>query len=454
MRQTYWLILKRAFNNTHYLKSYQATVADAVAILDDTPLEPSPASLLVQLRQHERLYNELFNTNLGLALSISAATAVGSSLIAPLTKTPAIVISALALKDIKTSDVDLNQALLHLSGLVRQQPQLPSYLERPGEFSPPPEFQAEFDRLLAQYGHRATYETDMGWPRYLDDPAPLLSIIRRYAQSDSVEASSGKTAKAEVSWRTLIGEGQDVQRWLPWRYWLAAPFIRTLRHLLVMRDELNNAKARGMAACRRWDLALGQKWVERGWLAQPADIFWLTLEEVERTLIVEDDAGIALSSIVQARKETYQTYAETKMPFRLQESQIPAIQLGVGLLAETPSDVLVGLPISPGQARGTVLVLHHPDEFQRVADDIILVTPSTDPAWLPLLHLASGLIVEMGGLLSHGSVIAREYGLPAVANIINATQQFRTGDSVLVDGSTGIVQLLEPAPPATKTSDA
>jgi pyruvate,water dikinase len=136
------------------------------------------------------------------------------------------------------------------------------------------------------------------------------------------------------------------------------------------------------------------------------------------------------------------------MPYSLHESQIPAIQLGVGLLAEATSDVLVGLPISPGQMRGTVLVLHHPDEFEQIADDIILVTPSTDPAWLPLLHLASGLIVEMGGLLSHGSVIAREYGLPAVANIANATQIFQTGDNVLVDGSTGIVQILEPARPS------
>jgi pyruvate,water dikinase len=119
--------------------------------------------------------------------------------------------------------------------------------------------------------------------------------------------------------------------------------------------------------------------------------------------------------------------------------------LGVGLSAEAPSDVLVGLPISPGQVRGTILVLHHPDEFEKIADDIILVTPSTDPTWLPLLHLSAGLIVEMGGLLSHGSVIAREYGLPAVANIVNATQIFHTGDSVLVDGSTGVVQVLETA---------
>jgi pyruvate,water dikinase len=449
-RQSCWLILKRAFNNTHYLKTYQATVADILAILDNTNLEAPLTSLLVQMRQHERIYNELFNTNLGLAISISAITAVGSSLIAPLTKTPAIIISALALKDIKTSEIELNQALLKLSQMVRQQPQLQKYLDNPSQSSPPPEFQAEFDHLLAQYGHRAIYETDMGWPRYLDDPAPLLSIIRRYAQSDLSEASSGKTTKAEVSWRTLIGENQGFQRWLPWRYWLAAPFIRTLRHLLLMRDELNSAKARAMAACRRWDLALGQKWVEQGWLAQPADIFWLTLEEVERTLMIEGDTGIGLSSTVQARKETYQTYAETKMPFSLQESQIPSIQLGVGLLPESTSDVLVGLPISPGQVRGTVLVLHHPDEFEQIADDIILVTPSTDPAWLPLLHLASGLIVEMGGLLSHGSVIAREYGLPAVANILNATQQFHTGDTVLVDGSTGIVQLLEPAKPLTE----
>ncbi len=169
--------------------------------------------------------------------------------------------------------------------------------------------------------------------------------------------------------------------------------------------------------------------------------------------MVEEEALLSLSSIVEARKETYRTYTETKMPFRLHESQIPLIQLGVGLTSAAPTDVLVGLPISPGQVRGTVLVLHHPDEFQKIAEDIILVTPSTDPAWLPLLHLASGLVGEMGGLLSHGSVIAREYGLPAVANIANATQQFHTGDSVLVDGSTGIIQILEPVGSATQTTD-
>jgi pyruvate,water dikinase len=128
------------------------------------------------------------------------------------------------------------------------------------------------------------------------------------------------------------------------------------------------------------------------------------------------------------------------------ESALPNLQFGgEGNLLETV-DVIVGLPISPGQARGTVLVIEDPRDFRQIASDIILVTPSTSPTWLPLLNLSVGLIVEVGGLLSHGSVIAREYGLPGVANIPYATKRFKTGDIVLVDGSTGIIQILEHAP--------
>jgi pyruvate,water dikinase len=232
-------------------------------------------------------------------------------------------------------------------------------------------------------------------------------------------------------------------RIIPWRRWLAAPFVRLLRRLLTLRDEANTQRARAMAACRQWDLALGQHWTDKGWLTQPEDIFWLTLNEIERTLMVEEDRGVTLPVTVQARKETYQTYADTTMPFTVKESEIGLIQLGVGFTPTDTSDVMVGLPVSPGQTRGRVVVLEHPHDYKKSDDDIILVLPSTDPTWLPLLRLAAGLIVEMGGLLSHGSVIAREYGLPAVANIPDATRRYRNGDMVLVDGSTGVVQVLE-----------
>lgn len=452
-RGVYWRIFQRIFNTQRDLEAYQRATNEVVAALADFNTEAPLTTLLAQLRQHERVYGDFFNANVGIAVGLSTATALSSSLLAPLTQTPATVVSTLASKGLKTIDSKLNEALRQLGRLAQNQPTIQKYLESvdsPGsEPAAPAEFQEQFTDLLAHYGQRANYELDMGCSRYREDSQPLLKIIQRYAHSVIPERSG----RHEITWGQLWGQSTGLDRWLPWRLVLSRMLVGLLRCTLIRRDELNNIKAQAVAACRRWDLALGQTWAEQGWLSQADDIFWLTLEEIERALMVEEEALLSLSSIVEARKETYRTYTETKMPFRLHESQIPLIQLGVGLTSAAPTDVLVGLPISPGQVRGTVLVLHHPDEFQKIAEDIILVTPSTDPAWLPLLHLASGLVVEMGGLLSHGSVIAREYGLPAVANIANATQQFHTGDSVLVDGSTGIIQILEPVGSATQTTD-
>ncbi len=454
MRRVYWLVLKRVLTAGRDLKHYKILVDEAVTIWNEASMEAPLPTLLAQLRQREQIYSELFNTNLNLASGISAITAIGSGLIAPLTKTPAALLSSLALTGVKTRDSKLNQALFNLAHLARQNEHIKKYFDSaPDDFHDyqhtptiPAEFKTGFAKLLAELGYRATYEADMGWPRYADAPASLLGIIRQYTQIEPLTAYGnrpGPHPDRVVTWANST-QATGLNRLLPWRRWLAVPLVSFLRRLLVMRDELNNTRAKAMAACRRWDLALGQKWVDQGWLVQAEDIFWLTMEEIEQALMIEAH-GITLSSIVQARKETYQTYAETEMPFRLQESQIPSIQLGIGLSSETASEVMMGLPVSPGQARGTVMVIHNPHEFEKGADDVILVMPSTDPAWLPLLHLAAGLIVEMGGLLSHGSIIAREYGLPAVANIPQATKRFHTGDIVLVDGSTGIIQLLESA---------
>ncbi len=456
-RQVYWQVLKQFLNSSRSLKAYRNLVNEISHNLADINIEAPLPILLGQLREHERAYAELFNTNLGLVSSISAITTIGSSLIAPLTESPAAFLSALALKGIKTGEGELNQALLELAQQARRSEEAQEYFrDDSAQFENyqqgsalPPQIEQDFAALLGRYGQRAVYEADLGWPRYADDPASLLRIIRRYVQSAQLSDSFQPAEPAEKTALTgthLADQATGVNRLFPWRRWLAAILVKFLRRLLRMREELNSLRGRAMSACRRWDLALAQSWVAKGWLARPEDIFWLTLEEIERTLMIKEDMGVTLTSIVQARKDTYQTYAQTEMPFSILESQIPYIQLGRGLSSETPSGVIMGLPISPGQIQGEIVVLHSPDDFEKLAGEIILVMPSTDPAWLPLLNLAHGLIVETGGLLSHGSVIAREYGLPAVANIPQATKRFRTGDRVLVDGSTGIVQLLESAP--------
>jgi phosphohistidine swiveling domain-containing protein len=212
-----------------------------------------------------------------------------------------------------------------------------------------------------------------------------------------------------------------------------------------MRDRLRALYGEAITHCRSWDLELAERWTARGWLAEPGDYFWLTMEEVERALMAETDVGPTLPALVRARRETYQTYAATEMPYTLPESDLVRLVPGQGLAGTALSSVLSGLPISPGQVQGRVIVLRRPEDSDRMKEGAILVTPSTDPAWFPVFPQARGLVVEAGGLLSHGSIIAREFGLPAVANIPQATSRFHDGDLVLLDGSTGLVQVLESA---------
>ncbi|RME97292.1 MAG: hypothetical protein D6768_20020, partial [Chloroflexi bacterium] len=287
-------------------------------------------------------------------------------------------------------------------------------------------------------GNRATFDADPGWPRYRERPADLLQIVARFAQQPT-------SAARESSPPDLTRLGSAALNRLPrlsWRRPALARAVAMLRQLLALRNQFDQIRAGGMAAVRQWALALGQEWVAAGWLQRPDDIFWLSVDDIERVLTVGDAVGLTLRADVQAKKDTYRDYQTLKVPYNVQSSQLGAVQLGREAAGFASAETWVGLPVSPGQVRGRVVVVQNPAEFTAAADTI-LVLPSTGPDWLPLLHLAAGLIVETGGLLSHGSVIAREYGIPAVANVSQATRRFRTGDRVLVDGSTGVVQLLE-----------
>jgi pyruvate,water dikinase len=110
----------------------------------------------------------------------------------------------------------------------------------------------------------------------------------------------------------------------------------------------------------------------------------------------------------------------------------------------TQGTLFTGLPSSPGRVTGIARVLYSPQEGARLQPGEILVAPSTDPGWTPLFLLASGLVMETGGYLSHGAIVAREYGIPAVLNVPLATQRIPDGSSILLDGAQGMVQVLPP----------
>ncbi len=284
------------------------------------------------------------------------------------------------------------------------------------------------------------------WLNQLRRQAELFAAAARLKLSAEL-AGALLTHLAELATGAPIsGQPAALKQWLAW------PLRARLETVQRERQAAAALQANVIAAIRRRALALAEDWLTRQWLTQPEDIFWLKFDEIERALTGGEAVAITLKSSVQARRETHQLYAAAAVPFTLSESELAGLRLGQPQAGDA-ADAVVGMPISPGQTQGTIAVVTHPERAPLFGADTILVVPSTGPDWLPLLHHAAGLIVETGGLLSHGSVIAREYGLPAVANIPNATRRFRTGDRVLLDGSTGVVQFLEAAPASPPSAD-
>ena len=432
-------------------------VRDSLSATDWT--KASPASLLARFRLRTQLGSQMAEANFVLSAAAAAAYSALAQTLGSVTDEVEQLARQAISKSITTSGARQGHTLLELARIAQADDQVRHYLSEPNRgfadyrqaLADTP-FLADFDDFIAQHGQSAAFEADPGWPRYGEDPSSLLVTV---AHITEFEALPGRPGVSDNAHDTGQLPGEEVQlrpslkptRGLDWlRYRLANLVIKRLGRLTKMRAQLRMLYGESMTDCRSWDLNLAERWVARGWLAEPRDYFWLTMEEIERALMAEAEVGPTLPALVRARREVYQTYTATEMPYTMRESDVARLVPGHGLMGTPLSSVLSGLPVSPGQVQGQVIVLHRPQDLAHMQEGAILVTPSTDTAWFPIFLKARGLIVETGGLLSHGSIIAREFGLPAVANIPDATSRFQNGDLVLLDGSTGLVQILDATP--------
>jgi pyruvate,water dikinase len=175
----------------------------------------------------------------------------------------------------------------------------------------------------------------------------------------------------------------------------------------------------------------GAELAARGRLDRPDDIFFLTLPEARQAVAGED-----LREVVASRRGVFERERGRR--------HIPRVLLSDGTDAEaalvSATDGLRGSPASPGVVTGIARVVRSP-QGARLEPGEILVAPSTDPGWTPLFLTAGALVMEMGGMMSHGAVVAREYGIPAVVGLAGATERIVTGQRITVDGSAGTVIL-------------
>jgi phosphohistidine swiveling domain-containing protein len=335
--------------------------------------------------------------------------------------------------------------LVALAESARREPEAASYLlENAGAFRDyrtalrGTAFLETFDRFLDRYGHRGPYESDWALPRYREEPASLLFAIRSHlgaTVSVDLEALAARQAReAEEAWHAFDA------RLGRWQRLTLRPRVRmTVRRLkwqYVRREECRSDLTRIIARLRVWHLTLAERFVARGWLDRPNDYFLLYLDEVGA--VIHDPASAPrLRDIVGRRAADLEAEHELKLPLLMRESELPRRLRPAGVTAGGDEVQLSGLCVSPGCVEGEVIVMRDPGEFARMKRGAILVAPATDPAWTPLFTLAAGVIVEVGGMLSHASTIAREYGLPALANVKHATTVLKDGERVRLDASGG-----------------
>jgi len=288
-------------------------------------------------------------------------------------------------------------------------------------------------RFLLRYGHRAVAEIDVGMPRWREDPGHLLGVLANYlrlpadAADPAAEFRRGAEA-AEVMVETLKDRARRRSR--P-RADVVGFALRRTRQLAGLREMPKYLLVLGLAGVRAELSAVGEDLAAAGRVAAADDVFFLDLREVREAL-----AGSDQRERVRQRREEYAR--------ELRRRHIPRVLLSDG----TEPEAVAARPVAAGELRGTPASAGTVTAAARVVLDPagahlepgeVLVAPSTDPGWTPLFLTAGGLVMEMGGANSHGAVVAREYGIPAVVGVPDATTRIATGEQVFVDGTSGVV---------------
>ncbi|OAN28691.1 PEP/pyruvate-binding domain-containing protein [Mycolicibacterium iranicum] len=294
---------------------------------------------------------------------------------------------------------------------------------------------AEF---LAKFGHRAPdREVDLGLPRLSDDPTYVVELIKGYLDSGALSTFEEGAAEARAAAEKLIATVRRTHGSLR-----AGILRRLLAHHLDLgglRERPKFDMVRAIALGRRTLQRCGAALVARGLLAEVDDIFFVEGADVRAALGGQD---IDLRALVHHNRESFRRELHRRLIPRVLTSEGEVVY-GAATQTSAATDALVGAALSPGVHEGTVRILHSPVGANLQPGEVI-VAASTDPGWTPLFLLAGALVMEVGGVMSHGALVAREYGIPAVAAIENATTRFRTGQRIRVDGTTGSVTLLDP----------
>ncbi|MGH2457906.1 MAG: PEP-utilizing enzyme, partial [Chloroflexota bacterium] len=305
------------------------------------------------------------------------------------------------------------------------------------------EFWRRLDGYLARFGH-TIYDLDFAKPVLADDPGPLLEALKYFVSGQApdprIRQASAQAAREQA--------GQTFRTRLHGLRWtIFDGLLRFAQTFAPLREDALADAGLGWPVLRRMLLEVGRRLATAAASGTPDDVFFLTWDELRSAASALDarESPAHVQAIVAERRATWERERVLTPPVAL------PLKGGTRLLGfdtsgflparanQPEGNVLKGIAASPGQVTGPARVIHGPDEFGQMRPGDILVARITTPAWTPLFALAAGVVTDVGGPLSHSSIVAREYHIPAVLGTGVATERLSSGERVTVDGGAGTV---------------
>ena len=298
------------------------------------------------------------------------------------------------------------------------------------------------DTYLATYGHQG-YNLDFVEPTQQEDPSAMFVTLKNMVQRadyDPAQHESEATRKREEALAQIRELLEPFEYWqFRYRMWFAFQYY-------PMREESSFVLGTAWPVLRRVAAELGQRLVDVGTLSNPSDLYFLTSDEIKPALTAR---GLGKSmpeyiDLTADRRELREARKRLHPPGTIPEEarEHPGLKFKeTQFKNDDSSDTLRGIPVSPGTITAPASRIMNAQEFDRMHPGSILVCPMTSPAWTQLFAHAVGLVTDIGGILGHGSIVAREYGIPAVVGTGNVTQRIESGQTLVLDGDAGTVAI-------------
>jgi len=300
------------------------------------------------------------------------------------------------------------------------------------------EFLTSWGEFMDRHGHHCRGEIELYNQRWFETPDYILKLVRSYiTQMDKIDPIQNHDKRAQ--------QRQQLEQQC--RRQLKNPIKRMIfNHLLVrsqkgsiFRENVKSEVIKLLTTMRKLLIELSKRLSERGVIKNQDDIFFLRLEEIPS--VVEDKADFDIQQVVSGRRAEYDKNKSITPPDVVfgkfdPENFVPDTW-------DEQTEILNGLGVSPGVAKGKARVILRADMEEQLIAGEILVAPFTDPGWTPYFVPAAAIVMDQGGVISHGSIVAREYGIPAVVNVGSGTKIIKTGRMIQVDGNQGVVRILK-----------